>query len=297
MSTSNRRRRTIVASLPFAFVAACITGVSLASAESNDEIETSVSSAGAPVSYAAGTRTRGIVVKPEDADAQTTRALDEVGVKHIAETPGGAITVDLAHPGDEITNRWRADLAAGAYAELTRTDQAAYSERVTAATATGPDESGRTVSTPLGIGAARLGQEFGSPDDTELRARVTKIADQFGITLRDLQILHPLESAIDVSFEVDDDMKIDWTIDRLRGTPRRADRPGRDQGRAHIDIGQAVAPHRRSLPGRRRQPLVRRRPGRTVRCCPRARPLGLSRTRRGRRPTRSLPAPRPPRSP
>jgi hypothetical protein len=87
---------------------------------------------------------------------------------------------------------------------------------VSSATAVGPGKGGDTVTTYLGVGAVRLGQVFGSPSDSELIAHVAEVAERHGLTVVDLQILHPLESALSVKFVVPDGARINWTIDELR---------------------------------------------------------------------------------
>jgi hypothetical protein len=62
----------------------------------------------------------------------------------------------------------------------------------------------------------RLGQLFGPPSDSTLAARIADVAWSHGLIVADLQILHPLESAVDVTFVVPDGATIDWTIDELR---------------------------------------------------------------------------------
>jgi hypothetical protein len=119
------------------------------------------------------------------------------------------------HMTDQVTSRWHANLAAGAYTELVHTDEAAYSELIESALAIGPDADGSEASAPLGTGAARLGQQFNSPTDDDLTAHLTDVARRFGLKVVDLQILHPLESAVSLALVVPDGAEIAWTIDDL----------------------------------------------------------------------------------
>ena len=132
-------------------------------------------------------------------------------------TPSGLeVVVALTRNDDRVPDVWLADLAVGAIAEQSRTNEAVASDVVSTATAVGPGEGGNPVTTFLGIGAVRLGQVFGSPDDSALIARVAVVAESHGLTVADLRILHPLESALSVKFVVPDGATIDWTLDELR---------------------------------------------------------------------------------
>jgi hypothetical protein len=68
------------------------------------------------------------------------------------------------------------------------------------------------------------GQQFNSPSDDVLRSRIHDAAQKFGLEVRALTILHPLDSAVSVSFTVPDNAMVSWTIDQLRaaveGSPR-----------------------------------------------------------------------------
>jgi hypothetical protein len=97
------------------------------------------------------------------------------------------------------------------------------SDLVSSAIAVGPDKDGRPMTTSLGVGAVSLGQDVGSADDSALTARVTDVAQSHGLRIAVLRVLHPLESALSVTFVVPDGATIDWTLDALRtslaGTP------------------------------------------------------------------------------
>jgi hypothetical protein len=132
-------------------------------------------------------------------------------------TPSGLeVVVFLTRNNDGVPDVWLADLAVGAVAERSHSNQAAVNDLVSSATAVGPGKGGDTVTTNLGVGAVRLGQVFASRSDSELIAHVAEVAERHGLTVADLQILHPLESALSVKFVVPDGATIDWTIDELR---------------------------------------------------------------------------------
>jgi hypothetical protein len=157
---------------------------------------------------------------PSDAAARVMRDLS--GEPQLAglttkSTPSGLeVAVTLTRNDDGVPDVWLADLAVGAVAERSHSDQAVANDLVASATAVGPGKGGDAVTTHLGIGAVRLGQVFGSPSDSALISHVAKVAEDHGLSVADLQILHPLESALSVKFVVADGATIDWTIDELR---------------------------------------------------------------------------------
>jgi hypothetical protein len=71
-------------------------------------------------------------------------------------------------------------------------------------------------------GDGRVGQEFDSPPDDDLRQRVATIADGYGLGVGSVEILHPLDSALAVTFTVPPG-DVAWTIDglsqELEGSP------------------------------------------------------------------------------
>jgi len=179
---------------------------------------------GDPVTYAGG-RSTPLASLSSDAAASNAAAQvvkDLSGEPQLAgvtttSTPSGLqVAVTLTRNDDRVPDVWLADLAVGAVAERSHSDQAVANDLVSSATAVGPGQGGDTVTTYLGVGAVRLGQVFGAPSDSALTAHVADVAERHGLTVADLQILHPLESALRVKFVVPDGATIDWTIDELR---------------------------------------------------------------------------------
>ena len=176
---------------------------------------------GDPVTYAGGVETSTPApLTSSDATEQVAQGLEKQGQVARLEatsTPSGlALAVTLTRNNDEVPDVWIAGLAVGAVAERMHTDQATMDELIASATAVGPGKEGVPTTTNLGIGAVRLGQVFGSPSDSVLTAQVEDIAQRYGLEVADLQILHPLESALQVTLVVPDGASIDWTIDDLR---------------------------------------------------------------------------------
>lgn len=119
---------------------------------------------------------------------------------------------------------WLGALAQGALADLMRRDEPTTQAVIGGGEVVGLDNSGQPVSRVLGTGFIAGGQQFASPSDDLLRSRIQDVASTFGLQVRKLAILHPLDSAISVSFTVPDNATVSWTMDQLRaeveGTPR-----------------------------------------------------------------------------
>jgi len=156
---------------------------------------------------------------PNAAAAQVMRGLSGepqlAGITTTSTPSGLEVAIMLTRNDDGVPDVWLADLAVGAVGELVHSDQAVANDLISSATAVGPGDGGDPITTYLGVGAVRLGQVFGSPSDSTLAARVADVAKRYGLEVADLQILHPLESALRVTFVVPKGATIDWTIDAL----------------------------------------------------------------------------------
>ena len=179
---------------------------------------------GDPVTYAGGEATPltslGAGAAESDAAAQVMTDLwgepQLAGLRTKSTRSGLEVVVTLTRNDDGVPDVWLADLAVGAVAERSRSNEAVANEVISTAIAVGSDMRGNPVTTSLGIGAVRLGQVFGSPDDAALTDHVADVAESHGLTVVHLRILHPLESALSVTFMVPDGAPIGWTIDELR---------------------------------------------------------------------------------
>lgn len=175
---------------------------------------------GDPVTYAGGQPEPRAPLTSNAAAAQVMKGLSgEPRLAGITTTSTGAglhVAITLTRNDDRVQDVWLADLAVGAVGELVHSDQAVANDLISGATAVGPGKGGDPVTTYLGVGAVRLGQVFGSPSDATLVAHVAAVAKRHGLEVVSLQILHPLESAMSVTFVVPDGAPIDWTIDALR---------------------------------------------------------------------------------
>jgi hypothetical protein len=179
---------------------------------------------GDPVTYAGGQSTQ---LSSLSADASESNVAARVMTDLSGEpqlvglttkvTPSGLeVVVTLARNDDGVPDVWLADLAVGAVAERAHSKEAVANDIISTAIAIGPDKGGNPITTSLGIGAVGLGQVFGSPSDSALTAHVADVAESHGLAVADLRILHPLESALSVTFVVPDGASIDWTLDDLR---------------------------------------------------------------------------------
>lgn len=158
-------------------------------------------------------------LSPQEVNNRVVNGLRAPGrVKAVKVSRGSGastITVLLNHYVDSIPEVWNAELAVGAAAQLSATTETSYGEVVSSAIVTGPNDGGVETSLDLGTGPVALNQAFDSPSDADLAAHAHEVAKQFGLTVSAVQILHPLDSALDVTFTVPDDAKIDWTVDQL----------------------------------------------------------------------------------
>lgn len=111
---------------------------------------------------------------------------------------------------------WLGSLVEGAVADLMRTDEATTSELVSGGVVTGRALDGAAEQEPLGAGSIVGGQVFDSPDDESVRQHVAEVGRRFGLHVTSLSLLHPLDTAIEVTFVVPDDATIDWRMDELR---------------------------------------------------------------------------------
>jgi hypothetical protein len=122
--------------------------------------------------------------------------------------------------GRGVREVWLGELVLGAIGELVRTDQknlaAVVSGQIVDRT---PNQRVHTIQ--LG-GDGRVGQQFDSPPDDDLRQRVATIAARYGLSVKSVEILHPLDSALAVTFTVPPG-DVAWTIDglshELEGSP------------------------------------------------------------------------------
>ena len=189
---------------------------------------------GAPADYSAGHHAVGRGLASVQAAAQVLAGLAGTPVQKITVgnppsasglTSASWITVDVGGVNpDSVESNWLGALAQGAVADLMRRDEPNTQAVIGGGEVVGLNNSGQPLSTVLGTGFVVGGQQFDSPSDDVLRSGIYDVASKFGLEVRTLTILHPLNSAISVSFTVPDTAAVLWTIDELRaaldGSPK-----------------------------------------------------------------------------
>jgi hypothetical protein len=120
-----------------------------------------------------------------------------------------------------VKELWLGVLVEGAVGELARTNHTTLA-RVLGAEVVTRSGSGRRETTPLGMGEAPVGRQFHSSSDADLRQRALDAAHEYGLTLDSVEVLHPLDSALAVTFTVPPG-GVSWTLteldDALLGSP------------------------------------------------------------------------------
>lgn len=191
---------------------------------------------GAPGDYSSGHLVAGRGLTSAQATAQVLTGLAGTPVRTItlgspSSTSGitgtGAPWLTVGVEGvdpNSTESYWLGALAQGAVADLMRSGASTTQAVIGGGQVVGLDNSGHQVSTVLGSGYVVGGQQFASPNDDVLRAHIYDVALKFGLVVRTLTIVHPLDSAISVSFTVPDTPPVSWTTDTLRaaieGSPK-----------------------------------------------------------------------------
>ena len=122
--------------------------------------------------------------------------------------------------GRGVREIWLGELVLGAVGELVRTDQKNLAA-VVAGQIVERTPNGHVHTIQLD-GDGPVGKRFHSPTDDELRQRVATIADRYDLGVTSVEILHPLDSALAVTFTAPAG-DVAWTIDglsqQLEGSP------------------------------------------------------------------------------
>jgi hypothetical protein len=196
--------------------------------------------AGTPGSYNGGVVQAGQGLSAEAAASAVLKGLAGTPVQSVEVVPAPAQGQPYTAPwvstriassalpgkdaGGTVDSIWFGALAQGAVADRMRTSESTTAKVIGGGEIVTADTNGDSTARPLGTGSVLGGQVFKSPGDRELKTRVQDVADRFGLSISSLELLHPLESALSVTFVVPDSLKPTWTIDDLRsaldGTPR-----------------------------------------------------------------------------
>jgi hypothetical protein len=195
------RRRRLCAGLS-------ITALCLASCGSGNSADSNDSSTG---------------LEPDVAVARVLASLDDPMVQGVDVIPAPGVygcgspclRVRLNSNTDHgVKEVWLGQLIEGAVGEMVRTPDQKQLAEVLGAEVVTPARNGHRVTTPLGMGYSPLGHHFHSPSDADLRQRATDVADKYGLTVDSVEVLHPLDSALAVTFTVPSG-KVSWTLYQL----------------------------------------------------------------------------------
>jgi hypothetical protein len=163
------------------------------------------------------------VLAPDDAVARVLASLGDPMVRDAdviadpSDNPGGLPWVRVrldSNAGDGVREVWLGELVEGAVGELIRTNESTLGE-VIGGEIVDQTPNGHVLATPLGMGYSPVGQRFNSPSDADLRERVTIVADRYGLGVTSVEVLHPLDGALAVTFTVPPG-DVSWRIDQLR---------------------------------------------------------------------------------
>lgn len=174
-------------------------------------------SAGEPPSYAASIST-GPGMTSDAAIRSVVSRLSGAGVESatLAEPEAGEksarVRVQVAGSEEDVRRVWLGGLAEGAIADSMRTDGERINNSLSGGTVTSSD--GEEID--LGGSAVVGGQRFGSPADDRITARIDAAAEKFNLRVKRVVLLHPVETAAEVTLVAPDDLKPTWTLDELR---------------------------------------------------------------------------------
>ena len=206
-------------------------------AASEQPVSQDAPTAGSPGLYAKSAEESGPGLSTEDAVANVLTGMDGTAVQsaRLIDAPKSAtkrlpwvsVTVDSDQGGDDVHAVWLAQLVQGAVADQARTAEGATADVVGGGQLVDMDKAGDRVVVDLGTGSVAGGQKFGSPNDSVFTERAQTVANKFGLEVKDVQVLHPLESALSVTFTLPGDDVLTWNIDDLRtalaGNPTEAE--------------------------------------------------------------------------
>lgn len=162
----------------------------------------------------------------------SVRVLETPSPDQVSASPRVVTTLSTNVGADDqgggIRATWLGELAEGAVADQVRTNQSSITSVIGGGEVREPSVDGTsTLSIPLGIGNTAGGQSFVAPADATIEARATAVSQKYGLVVKDVTILHPLGTALDVTFTVPDNLHPTWTISslmrELEGDPMQLD--------------------------------------------------------------------------
>lgn len=186
---------------------------------------------GAAADYSAGLRMTPLGLSDQQAADRVMSGLRGTAVDSIqvvapsTGSTGTSLQVNLRNlSASSVEGNWLGSLVRGAVSDLMRSGQSTTQDVVASTHITGVNMEGQASQSDAGVGYVAAGQSFASPSDEALLLRASRVARDFGLTVNSAMVLHPLDSALRVSFTVHTDGPVAWTIDELRaaleGSPR-----------------------------------------------------------------------------
>lgn len=170
------------------------------------------SSASAPGSPSGQESTISSSTSPDDAVALVAHRLDAAADLVSAHSeaadpewgPGVGVAVRVRTPGTHYVGPalWLGYLLCGAAAQQMATpEQQSLKDAVSVCDIEGLLPSGETTMLDSGMGFASAGQVFTDASDEEIENAVRDVAAKFGLTIREMHILRPLNAALQVTFD------------------------------------------------------------------------------------------------
>jgi len=152
----------------------------------------------------------------------TVQGVDVIPAPGVYGCGSPCLRVRIKNNADhQIREVWLGRLIEGTVGDLVRTDHKTLAE-VLGAEVVISARSGHLVTRQLGMSYSPLGQRFNSPSDADLRQRAADVADKYGLKVDSVEVLHPLDSALAVTFTVPPG-PVSWTLyqltNDLQGSP------------------------------------------------------------------------------
>ncbi|MCY7289760.1 MAG: hypothetical protein LH624_16325 [Cryobacterium sp.] len=231
-------------------LAVCVglTTGALATAAAGPDSRPEEGKLGEPASYAPVVASRGAVISVADAVEQVmSRLRGDTGILDVSVGKAPPEVVNNGSPwltfrvagasseADGVKLAWQADLLQGAATEIAKGDAKVANQVIAGADIDLVADDGTVIDLGGAAGYVATGQDFGTPDvsDEQLVARVTETLHRYGLEVRQVEVLHPLEAAILVDVQLTSAEKPQWTIDGLRDALRG---PGQDFEGLYIEI-------------------------------------------------------------
>lgn len=220
MSNNSNRTRTRQLLVGLVLAGTCIGGAAYGiDTYVGAQVPTLSPPVGAPHDFANGQRLTPLHLTASQARQRVLAGLSGTPVTAISigqsELRQERSAIEVAVQGidaQSIEADWLGNIALGAMSDLMRSSEDSTQDVILGGRVTGVDGAGVTSTVGLGVGYVAGGQRFASPADAALRLRVDRVAQQYGLQVRSLKILHPLNSAIMLSLVVPTEGDVAWRL-------------------------------------------------------------------------------------